>query len=214
LGVGQVTHDDRVIKLYNMRARAMAPLAVLVIGALFTWALLSYFVWPSDTGDSRPWGEHNPLTFVASLVVLLALAALLLVVLYWLVTPLPLLRLDESGITYHPYPLVFRTVQWADVRSIWASTSRLRIGEQLRVNFRLRPTIAEGGNEGTQVEFRISSMALPVSPEEILRLIGQYHHVLYFHHDQRRGLRLRVVTATRARTRRSSRRRHAHSRQR
>ncbi|HEU5440414.1 MAG TPA: hypothetical protein VFU88_14070 [Ktedonobacterales bacterium] len=207
-----MTHDDRVIKLYNMRARAMAPLAVLVIGALFTWALLSYFVWPSDTGDSRPWGEHNALTLVASLVVLLALGALLLVILYWLVTPLPLLRLDESGITYQPYPLVFRTVQWADVRSIWASTSKLRIGEQLRVNFRLRPASAEGGNERTQVEFRISSVALPVSPEEILRLIGQYHHVLYFYRDQRRGLRLRVVA--KARTKRRRGRRPVRSRQR
>jgi hypothetical protein len=183
----------------------MAPLGVLVIGGLFTWALLSYFVWPSDTGDPRPWAEHNPLTFVASLVVLLALVALLLVVLYWLVTPMPLLRLDESGITYHPYPLVFRTVQWADVRSIWASTSRLRFGEQLRVNFRLRPAPGQATNDRAVVDFRISSMTLPVSPEEVVRLIGKYHHVLYFYRDQRRGLRLRVVAKARTKRRRGRR---------
>jgi hypothetical protein len=55
---------------------------------------------------------------VVALIILAVFGALALLCLYYLLTPLPLLRLDATGLVYQPFPWKRRVVRWADLEGI------------------------------------------------------------------------------------------------
>ena len=64
--------------------------------------------------------KNNPLQEILGVISLVIAGGLLLYSLYYLVTPIPLLRLDSTGLSYQRFPLVVHRIRWENVEDISA----------------------------------------------------------------------------------------------
>lgn len=109
--------------------------------------------------------------------------AAFLTYLYWTITPSPMLFVDEIGLVFQRWPLIKRTIAWADVYTIMViqtSTTAYfwRFGV-LTLRVAIRPhSVATYGNK-RQLQLTISQWMLPITVKEVVRLLRRYHKVTF-----------------------------------
>jgi hypothetical protein len=128
---------------------------------------------------------HNLLQTVGLLFAALACAFVTLLGWYWVITPIPVLRIDAAGMTYQDFPFVFSRIHWAEVQRVRATKSReINHGQygrsaRLEVDIDLVPQADAGHGDRRSLWWRIGSADLSVAPEVIVRQIERYHEVVY-----------------------------------
>jgi hypothetical protein len=170
-------HNRPPLKIYYSRANAGGfALAFVAFTALPVFLLI---LPPSDTDTMYSWVGNEPFkTLLASLLIAWCVAGFLLC-LYWMLTPLPLLVVDEYGLVYQGHPLVQRTIVWADVDTIFAFYYRDWRSASLTLEFHLKPyAVAAYGNK-PRVKLGISPFLLPMHTEELVGRLRGYHAVDY-----------------------------------
>jgi hypothetical protein len=109
----------------------------------------------------------------------------LLFMLYWALTPVPLLLVDETRLVFQRWPLIRRTIAWADVASLMAFKRTFFVYGRhtiVTLQVRLKPhAVAAYGNR-QQLNVAISQVLLPIPVEELVRLLRRYHRVTYERH--------------------------------
>lgn len=167
------------MRVYFSRVKAGGfALVLLGVVALFGWMLLGSF--PYD--GLNAWAFQQPVksALLGPLAAFIALGAL--VCMYWVVTPLPYLAVDETGLTLRRLPFVKRTVTWADVEDITALKDFVPYGFwrlvflTLSVDLKPQAVGAYGGKSEVKLGFLLQ-MLLPISVEEVVTLMRRYHSV-------------------------------------
>lgn len=164
-------------------------LAMLFLAALCTvlgiWASVSYFVRPTADGGI-PWGRAELLNFVVSIAITLALAAGMVFALIRMLTPVPLLKIDATGIHYRPVPLRGWFVPWKDVASIvlikHRSYDRIRAITDLTLLIRPKagPAARLYGTRMLQVSLgQLGRRSIISRSEELAEQIRRFHHIEY-----------------------------------
>jgi hypothetical protein len=103
-----------------------------------------------------------------------------LYMLYWALTPVPLLLVDRKRLIFQRWPLVRRTIAWADVASVTAITrSFFMYGPHTTITLqvRLKPHAVAAYHNRQQLTVAISQVLLPVPMEEVVRLVRRHHTV-------------------------------------
>lgn len=168
------------LKLYANRSSAG-------LGAVLSCVLLVVWVNVCQTPPTPvglyAWLDEQPTYTAFFVVVTTLLAAVVLVTIYWLVTPVPLLFADEDGMTIQAWPLIKRTVAWADVYSINAvktsATVNLVRNVTLSLWIRLKPHSVAAYGGKSQLTWRLRQPLLSIPAEEVVRLLRAYHKVTY-----------------------------------
>jgi small-conductance mechanosensitive channel len=168
------------VTLYVTRWKAL--LAASVFGALLMVNLLHYYVWPTPEASAHPWAYQEPAKTILFLAVLLISSTLLLLALYWTLTPLPLLRLSTSEVIFRPFPLPAITIRWENVEHVFATVARRPIGlwrsaTTLTLLFTLKSPRIETRNAQRHLRLEINLRQLSRRPEELVALVQTFHSV-------------------------------------
>lgn len=170
------------VSLYATRWKPF--LAALAFAGGVVVAVLSYFVWPTPMISAHSWEYQEPAKTIIFVVMLVGSAAFTLLALYWVVTPLPLLQLTASSFIYRPFPLPKRVISWDDVEFVQAITWKRAVNllmdrTILTVTFTLKPqgALAPAGRQ--QIQIDISPANFSRKPEELVRLLRDYHAVQF-----------------------------------
>jgi hypothetical protein len=173
----RVQGPDAPVRVYPNRAFALLGVVLcLAYCVVFVWILLDH---------SRPPMETNPLMYEEpwrSIIAGAGLAlfgALALRALYFAVTPWPLVALDAQGLTYRVPPFRWGAVRWDDLELVVAG--KRRTGRMAVTILRLDLTLSKGalashGGKG-QVKLTVPGWLLGVPPDEVVRVMRQYHTV-------------------------------------
>lgn len=105
--------------------------------------------------------------------------------LYYLVTPIPLLLIDQLGISYQSFPLVIQSVRWEDIEAVRAVKYRYSIvhpnvrAARLVINLIIkRAAVAVYGNRPGLI-WTFAGADLPVTPEQLVEQIRRFHQIKY-----------------------------------
>jgi hypothetical protein len=146
--------------------------------------LLSYFVWPIPVVTSNPWEYQEPARTILFIFALLICAALVLLGLYWTITTRPLLQLNASCLVYRPFPLPTRVIYWADVDHISAFTTQRGVlfshNTVVTLFFSLKLYGTFSVEEQQVIHIDIGPGTVSRTPQELVRLLQNYHTVQYF----------------------------------
>lgn len=193
-----MTTPSAPISLYATRWKPF--LAALVFAGGLVVAVLYAFVWPTPAITTQPWAYQEPAKTIAFLVLLLVCAPFIVLGLYWTLTPRPLLQLTGAHLVYRPFPFPTRTIAWEDVDQITAiatrrDTSLLTHTTFLTLGITLKPDRVGtyAGHQPLQLDLNLGTLSLQA--DELVQLIRTYHDVHV------------VPTATRAKAKRTTRRR-------
>jgi hypothetical protein len=99
----------------------LQPLVAALIGGCFI--ALDILYWQDAFHGLVSWLAQGPLHAIAAAIIGLLAAALTLWGLYWALTPIPLLRLTTTGLTYASSPFRRIAVDWTDVSTLTAEVS-------------------------------------------------------------------------------------------
>lgn len=169
------------MKIYASRVKA-AGFAVLAIGlgALAVWALVD------SSSYVGPYAWRITQQPIKSMVfgLLAAFAAFgALLFLYWIITPLPFLVVDETGLTFQRWPFVNRTVAWADVEDITAVKTSVPnyfwklVTLTLWVSLKPQAVGDYGGKP--EVKLNLPQFLLPIPVEDLVKHLERYHAVTF-----------------------------------
>ncbi len=168
------------ISLYATRWKTF--LAAMFFAGGLVVDLLYYFVWPTPAVTSQPWAYQEPDKTISFIVVLLLLAPLIMLCLYWTLTPIPLLYLSAASLVYHPFPLPTRTIYWDDVERVSAfamrrDTSPLTHATIITLSFTLKPDrlAAYRGQQRLQLDINLSTLSLHA--DDLLQMLRTYCEV-------------------------------------
>lgn len=171
------------VSLYATRWKPF--LAALVFTGALVVDLLWYFVWPTPMISAHSWEYHEPAKTIVFIVVFVLAAAITLLALYWVITPLPMLELTTSSFIYRPFPLPKRVIQWSDVEHIsahaWKRSVNLLMDRTiLTLTFSLNAhgALAAGGSQ--RIEIDIVPGVFSRKPEALVRLLREYHSVQFY----------------------------------
>lgn len=170
--VAHIIHNKPPLEIYYSRLKAgamalfFAAFVAIAVGALLV---------PTPPLDA------NGRLVIGVWIAVLAVG--LLLPLYWVFTPLPLLVVDTHELTWQPNPWVRRTVAWADVSSITATKSAFFIYAPhvtLMLVVRLKSdAVAAYGNKPL-IGLDISALLLPMPLDDVVRMLRDYHEVTYY----------------------------------
>lgn len=165
------------ISLYATRWKTFLA-AMFFVGCLVV-DVLYCFVWPTPAVTSQPWAYQEPGKTISFIVVLLLLAPLIVLGLYWTLTPIPLLYLSAASLLYRPFPLPTRTIYWDDVEYVTAfamrrDTSPLTHATVLALSFTLKPDrlYAYRGQQRLQLDINLSTLSLHA--DDLIQMIRTY----------------------------------------
>lgn len=170
-------------------------LVALVFAGGIVVDLLYYFVWPTPAVTANPWEYQEPAKTILFIVILLISATLVLLALYWTLTPRPLLHLSASGLVYSPFPLPTRTINWDDVEQVSAYVTKKNTSPVTHVTilalwFTLRPDRLFTSSEQPPLQGAIN-LRIEINPQHLSReanepvqLIRNYHDVEWLQADQ------------------------------
>jgi hypothetical protein len=102
--------------------------------------------------------------------------------LYWTLTPVPLLLVDERRLVFQRWPLMRRTIAWADVASLMAFKRTFFVYGRhttFTLQVRLKPHAVAAYRNRQQLKVAISQVLLPIPVEELVRLLRRYHRVTF-----------------------------------
>ena len=174
-----VDEQRQGVKMYANRTRAALGAGMAAIFVIT--ALLFYFIVPTPADATNPWLYQEPFKTLFFLIWLLVGLVGVVIGLYWMVTPLPLLQLTPLGMVYQQHPFVHRTIWWEDLYSISALTDartvRLVRVVSLTLWFTIKPHAAMTYGGRTKLTWTIGQARLPVAVEYVERLIARYHTV-------------------------------------
>jgi hypothetical protein len=166
--------DKPPLKIYYSRASAWNGAIVAVV--LLVCAAPFYFIVATPTGTTPT------KTLVFALWVAFCWAGLLSN-LYWILTPSPLLLVTTTGMVFHPWPFVTRTIRWADISSITAVKTSATAYLQRTVTLTLWVTVnphavAAYGNKPA-LKLNIRQAMLPMPVDKVVHLLQEYHSVTF-----------------------------------
>lgn len=161
--------------------RAAAFLYGVVGGGVFVFFDVLTYVTPKPEVVTHPWLYVEPVKTLFFGAWLLLCGTIVLMGLYWMLTPLPMIELNATGMMYQRLPLMRRNVRWDDVSDINAFTtswkSYFRRVTQLILTIRLKPHAALLYQGREQLVWKFGPALLPVPLDGVVRDIERYHHV-------------------------------------
>ncbi len=157
-------------------------LAAMFFAGCLVVDLLYYFVWPTPAITNHPEAYQEPTKTIMFIVVLLFLAPLIALGLYWTLTPLPLLELSTASLIYRRFPLPTRTIYWDDVERVSAcamrrDTSPLTHATILTLWFTLKPDRLSAYQGQQRLDLDINLSTLSLHADDLLQMIRNYHDV-------------------------------------
>ena len=105
-----------------------------------------------------------------------------LFMLYWMLTPVPLLLVDKTELVFRRWPLIKRTIAWADVASVTAGKTTYFVSGRhtiFTLRVRLKPHSVTAYGNKSELRLAMSQVLLPIPVEEVVRLLRQYHKVTF-----------------------------------
>jgi hypothetical protein len=183
-------------------SRGKAALVVCLGLALLVLDWASYGV-PKPSGAIDSLGYDDP--FKTGIFLTWGAGCLLLVLtwLYRLVTPLPVLQVDSTGLVYRPFPFVRRGLHWAEVERLGAFQLSYRMSwlvhvERLELLVQLTPEAMEAHGNREWLSVKLNGRLLPVGRDVVVRQIQRYHPIDYEYHAVSRADRARASAGDRA----------------
>jgi len=163
--------------LYAMRWKTF--LIALFFAGFLLVDLLKYCVWPPPSATATPWAYQEPGKMIVFIAGLLILAPAVAVGLYWTLTPRPLLQLSATSLVYRPFPRATRTIVWDDVEQVIVyhdATRQGRPATRLTLWCIFKPPLwTDRALKRRQMDINLQLLSL--SADELIELIGTYHHV-------------------------------------
>ena len=121
---------------------------------------------------------------VINVAVSLPFVFILLIGLYWVITPSPMLVLDPTRIVYQPLPLLRRTVRWDDIDLIEvvntppsSSPYASKPPPPIKLRILNKPQARSAYHGKSALTFVINRFLLNMPRREFLILLRQYHEV-------------------------------------
>lgn len=171
--------EQRAVKFYTRRWRYL-PAALM--GSLFAIVGATTFLGENSHG-MRDILIGIGCVAVGMLPVLLGL--------YYLFTPIPLLSVDQIGMSFQKHPFVVERVRWEDVEAIRTYRPRTyprflhRRDTELWLNMTFTPQAAVAYRNQRWMFWRFTLADQPAPPEAIVEQIRRFHAVKYV--DQYEG---------------------------
>jgi hypothetical protein len=168
--------QEPVFRMYSSRWQALFP---ALIGSLFLLVGVGMVLDPR----TRYSGEAVK-DVVAGVFCILMGSAAALYGYYYVLTPIPVLRVDSTGMTYRGPPFAIRRVRWDDVDSLRAvKCAPFRRGildknPALTVYITLNPHAFTVRGKG-MLYWRFDPADLTKAPEEVVEHIRRFHAVDY-----------------------------------
>jgi hypothetical protein len=166
--------DTSAIKIYSKR-RAGLPAAL--VGSVFLVVGITALI----GGLVR-----SPLDMAAFVISMVLGGFASLYGFYYVLTPVPLLALNASGLAYQAFPLVVYRVRWEDIEGIKAIKSRIWTAArgyirnaELLLSIRLKPQAVPAYNGKTVFAWMLSYADLPIPPEEFVKHLRCFFPVEY-----------------------------------
>ena len=129
--------------------------------------------------------KNNLLQEILGVISLVLAGGVLLYSIYYVVTPIPLLRLDSTGLSYQRFPLMIRRIRWEDVEDISAiRDEEKRRGKsnhlpRLMVKIAIKPEAVAAYKGRHEFSYMLPFTDLFVSPKNIVEYIRRFHTVNY-----------------------------------
>ena len=147
----------------------------------FLWVDVQfYFVWPTPSAATYPWLYQEPAKMIAFIVWGLIGAFGVMVGLYQTLTPRPILQLSATSLVYHSFLRPTQTIFWDDVEQVTAYHDAMRRRVPARILtlwFTFKPHRFSTDQVQQRRQMDIHLQLLPLSADELIDLIGTYHHV-------------------------------------
>lgn len=165
--------DAPVVRLYTKR---WWWIPAAFFGSLFVLVGAAALI-----GDVRNHGHDTLWAFMA---VVIGIVPMLLG-LYYLITPIPLLLMDQLGISYQTFPLIIEGVRWEDIAAIRAFKYRYSIvrpnlrAARLVLNLDIRKAVAAAYGNRPSLTWTFAGADLPITPERMVEQIRRFHSVKY-----------------------------------
>ncbi len=176
-----MTAPPAPIALYAAHWKAFL-ITLFFAGFLFVdW--LYYFVWPTPTVTNQPWLYQEPAKTIFFICWGLIGASGFVAGLYWTLTTRPLLHLSSTSLVYRPFPRPTYTISWDDIEHVSAIAPQSpTIGPwtpatSLTLLFTFKPHRPSGYQPQQRLHLDIKMGLLSLPADELLQLIGTYHHV-------------------------------------
>lgn len=154
---------------------------ITLVFAGFLWvAFQFYFVWPTPSAATNPWAYQEPAKTIAFLVWGLLGAFGVMAGLYQTLTPRPILQLSATSLVYHRFLRPTQTIFWDDVEQVTAyhdGMSRRVPSRMLTLSFTFKPHRFSADQVQQRRQMDIYAQLLSLSADELIDLIGTYHHV-------------------------------------
>jgi hypothetical protein len=176
------------ISLYATRWKPL--LAALGFAGGIVVDLLSYFVWSTPPTAVHPWEYQEPAKTILHVGTLLVFATFVVLALYWVLTPRPLLQISAARLVYRPFPLPTRTIFWEDVAYVSAgvarnATSLITHATILTLWFTLKPDRRAAGSDEQPLHIDINVGTLSLRADDVVQLVRTYHDVQWLPTDPR-----------------------------
>jgi len=174
------------MSLYATRWKPL--LAALGLAGGIVVDVLSYFVWPTPPAAVHPWEYQQPAKTILHAGALLVFATLVVLALYWVLTPRPLLQISAARLVYRPFPLPTCTIFWEDVAYVSAgvarkATSRVTHSTILTLWFTLKPDRLAAGSGQQPLHLDINVGTLSLRADDVVQLVRTYHTVQWLPTD-------------------------------
>ena len=130
--------------------------------------------------------KNNLLQEILGVISLVLAGGVLLYSIYYVVTPIPLLRLDSTGLSYQRFPLMIRRIRWEDVEDISAirearkrrSKEKQRPDLMIKISLKLETTSKYKGHHEFSFILRSTDISF-VSSKKIVEYMRRFHAVNY-----------------------------------
>jgi hypothetical protein len=168
----------------QLRASRVAAFEITVGGVLFLFMILIFITPQLPPFTPSSWEFGDWFVMVVSGAMLLPLVFIMLVGLYWVITPSSLLLLDATRMVYQPLPFFKRTIYWVDIDLIEvvntppsSSPYASKLPPPIKLRILIKPQARSAYHGKAALTFVMNRFLLNIPRREFLTFLRQYHEV-------------------------------------